>query len=65
MDAVEGATSHELEELIEFFRVYEAVLDEWLAPEAGAADFSPEYIAFSNLGMAAEDAELRFRRGGT
>jgi len=59
-DLIESLGEAELQECAAFLDSYDAVLDDWLAgPEARADSFSKEYIAFSALGMAADEANGR------
>lgn len=52
-DCVVKASLAELEELLSFGSVYDAMLTEWLAgPESFSPDPTEEYVAFSCLGMA-------------
>src|SRR5690242_13515392 len=64
-DCVRKATPAELSELCAFGQVYDAVLTEWLAgPESYSASPSPEYVAFSCLGMAWDLASVLHNREG-
>lgn len=54
-DAVGKASREELEELQRAVAQFDDDLDMWLAgPEAARAEHSPEYLAFSNMRMAAD-----------
>lgn len=56
-DLVESISDEEKAELKEFLETYDDKLDVWLAGiEAAGPDFSEEYIAFSALRMAADEA---------
>ena len=61
-DLVRAATDAELLELLAFGDAYEQVLDQWLAGPEASRPPSPEYVAFSALGMAWESASLLARR---
>ena len=57
-EAVRKATGRDLEELLAFREDFDAVA-EWLAgPESYSSHPTPEYIAFSDLAMAWELANL-------
>ncbi|MCB9450065.1 MAG: hypothetical protein H6672_01430 [Anaerolineaceae bacterium] len=58
------ASDKELEDLISRARSYiTALLDEWLAgPEAEGPDFSKEYIAFTCMHLAADEANIILRK---
>lgn len=59
-DLIENLDEKELIECSSFLDHYDQVLDDWLAdPEAQGPNFSKEYIAFSALGMAAEEAQYK------
>jgi hypothetical protein len=65
-DCVRKASPAERSELLAFGDVYDAILADWLAkPESCAASPSPEYIAFSCLGMAWDSASFLQHREGT
>ena len=54
-DAIGRATRDELDALRRIIEQYDHLLDEWLAgPEADETEFSMEYLAFSNMRMAAD-----------
>ena len=56
-DSVRTATRDELQDLMRFRGDYEAVLSEWLAkPESCGPQPTKEYIAFSCLGVAFDEA---------
>src|SRR5262249_4499767 len=54
-DVVQKTPPEEVERMRQTVLNHNALFDEWLAgPEATGPDFSPEYIAFSCLRMAAD-----------
>lgn len=60
IDLIETLDEKELKECAAFLEYYDQVLDEWLAgPEADGPSYSQEYIVFSALGMAADEAKFK------
>lgn len=54
-EAMKKASRTELDELQRIVTQFDDELDAWLAgPDAASADHSPEYLAFSNMRMAAD-----------
>jgi hypothetical protein len=63
IDLIDSLNTEELEECAAFLDFYDLVLENWLAgPEADGPTFSTEYISFSALGMAADQANARLDR---
>ena len=59
-DCIEKAAPSELQEILKFGDVYDAVLTDWLAgPESENPAPSDEYVAFTCLGMALDSAQSR------
>ena len=59
-DLIETLDENELKECASFLDHYDQVLDDWLAgPEADGPNYSQEYITFSALGMAADEAKMK------
>lgn len=58
LDLLENATEEEKKQLASILNEYEDALDDWLGgPEAEGPEFSAEYIAFTQLRMAADEFE--------
>jgi hypothetical protein len=56
LDAVRRAPLDEMANLSRIVAQYDDALDEWLAgPEAHGPSFSPEYLAFTHMRMAADE----------
>ena len=58
LEMLQSISQNEKLELKSFLEAYDDKLDSWLAgPEASGPQFSNEYIAFSALRMAADEAK--------
>ena len=63
IDLIDSLDTEELEECAAFLDSYDSVLEDWLAgPEADGPTFTTEYISFTVLGMAADQANARLNR---
>lgn len=55
-DLVRSASPEALEDLRRIVQEHDDLLDDWLAgPESESAELSEEYLAFTNMRMAADD----------
>ena len=62
VELIETLDKKELQECASFLEHYDTVLEEWLAgPESKGPNYSKEYIVFSSLGMAADEANEKLK----
>src|SRR6185295_970852 len=65
-DCVSKASTGELQDLLAFRNAYDEVLAQWLSgPESESPRPTPEYVAFSALGFALDEAVFRSERDQT